>query len=869
MSKSFSKFSKIALTCVSAMSIIVALNDNVMAAIVVSTNETTTASGDITDAIFTPNANFTDGDNLIFGGGHIVTISTSGFPTISSADFNNQSGSTLTITDNEPINLLTNFLSTGGTAGNIVIDNNNTVTFGGSFSNIKGITINSGSKGRFDLDTITTNIDGQGTLVIRSDDDKYINSDIGSAATKLNTITPTVVFHGEGISVSTTKTTLQSGHSIYANEFKLYGENEINNNALDSSIFVMEDNSFIDALITTTPFGPGEFSGSVQGVITSEVDVNGSAIIVQDIGTDTNRMNHIKFLGLADDSNVSLSGNLYSDDITSSQTNLILTQDSLFAVNESYTASNSTHSLGLNSLTIQGSVGPPLIEEGPVQIFPIGGMSGTSVFNISANDTKSGNIIIDGGSFDISGGEGISSMNLHLIDLTTTIPFDSPRSYTVFGIVINDGSIVLPDNGIVHFDVDADRVSPRNPFTEWSYADGIITQRVAPHFRDLLIAAALDQLDNPTPGELTNIKNIVNSNSGVRNDLAGAVIENNGGVQQFVNGLNPALAEVTENAFDSIQDLVGDVSSHLSQNSGNKDSLLFTEDDGSRGISAGDQAKKYGIWTNYSMSLNTQKAKGKSPGYKSRNNGVTIGFDTLISDETTIGIAFGYIDTKVNHKDSNFGDKTNTKSSLVSLYSITELLNNWYVQGQGILGQIKINNKESRNTRANPEIAKADYKVSTYGLSLETGYHFLTKENFVVTPLAGLELGVIGKTRYQEYGTTNQNLLVKKGIDTKLIGSVGVAVAKNYNISGYSITPEVYGVIRHNLLNKTPGVDASLANVEQLLVVRTARNTRTFYNLGLGITHAMKTSQVTLGYDCYLGEKYLSHQGSIKLRLDF
>ena len=172
MSKSFSKFSKIALTCVSAMSIITALNDNVMAAIVVSTNETTTASGDITDAIFTPNANFTDGDNLIFGGEHIVTISTSGFPTISSADFNNKSGSTLTITDNEPINLLTNFLSTGGTAGNIVIDNNNTVTFGGSFSNIKGITINSGSKRRFNLDTITTNIDGQGTLVIRSNNDK-------------------------------------------------------------------------------------------------------------------------------------------------------------------------------------------------------------------------------------------------------------------------------------------------------------------------------------------------------------------------------------------------------------------------------------------------------------------------------------------------------------------------------------------------------------------------------------------------------------------------------------------------------------------------------------------------------------------------
>jgi len=124
------------------------------------TNETTTASGDITNAIFTPNANFTAGDNLIFGGNHTITISAPGFPAINSVNFNNKQGSILTITDNESINLLTNFLSTGGTAGNIVINNNNTVTFEGSFSDIKGVTINSGSKGRFALDNMAMNIYG-------------------------------------------------------------------------------------------------------------------------------------------------------------------------------------------------------------------------------------------------------------------------------------------------------------------------------------------------------------------------------------------------------------------------------------------------------------------------------------------------------------------------------------------------------------------------------------------------------------------------------------------------------------------------------------------------------------------------------------
>ena len=121
-------------------------------------------------------------------------------------------------------------------------------------------------------------------------------------------------------------------------------------------------------------------------------------------------MNNIKFLGSADNSNVYLSGDLYSDYITSYQTNLILTQDSVFSVAESYIANNSIHSLGLNSLTIQknGNIRPRLFVEGPFEILPsIGYMSETIVFNISANDTKAGNVIIDGGSFTIGGGEGV------------------------------------------------------------------------------------------------------------------------------------------------------------------------------------------------------------------------------------------------------------------------------------------------------------------------------------------------------------------------------------------------------------------------------------------------------------------------------
>ena len=700
---------------------------------------------------------------------------------------------------------------------------------------------------------------GKGSLLAQYDVDKNINNDIGKSDAKLKLVALSYNSAQSASQISTLKT----GKKIYANKLDIYPHNLTGAGLVLSTTLNVETNTIIDALITTTP--TGGFAGvniNTLGI----VNILGSSTLTGGIGEVAQPMSEVNFKSLLQIDVVLFTGDIYAGTITQAQPNLTILQDNtVFYAKTTYTATNSTYSLGLNKLTIKGGTNAltGLVTGTNV-------MTGTAKFNLTANDNKAGSFIVDR---IVVGGNVVNPMtsgikNIYLTDATLTPPAAAGRSYIVFGAVAANGTTTaLTDNDTVTFQVATYTNPIMATLVDWTYANGVITQKPKQNINNIIVATACNQLAGQVCNP--NVGVIAHSNSGAKDDLIQAVIEDEGGVQQFVNGINPAIAEASENVFDAIQDLIGDVSIHLGQNSRNETNLIFVEDDGSTAIAAGDQYSKYGIWTNYSVSVNSQKAKGSSPGYKSKNNGITIGFDTLINDETTIGIAFGYIDTRVHHKDSNFGDKTIAKSSLVSLYSVTELFNNWYIQGQAIFGQSKINNLESRNTKAAQEIAKANYKVFSYGLALETGYHFLTKEKFVITPLMGLELDVIGKSKYQEAGTKNQNLSVKKGIDTKLIGSVGIAVAKNYNISGYNITPEVYGVIRHNFLNKNPKITARLPDVEIPLVVGTARNTRTFYNLGLGITHAMKTSQVTLGYDCYLGEKYLSHQGSIKLRLDF
>ena len=82
MHNSFFKYIKFMLACGFRISLIFLLNYNHVMANAAGNDETTIASGDIMDEIFTPNVNFSVSDNLIFGGDHIVTISNVVYPTI-------------------------------------------------------------------------------------------------------------------------------------------------------------------------------------------------------------------------------------------------------------------------------------------------------------------------------------------------------------------------------------------------------------------------------------------------------------------------------------------------------------------------------------------------------------------------------------------------------------------------------------------------------------------------------------------------------------------------------------------------------------------------------------------------------------------
>ncbi len=787
------------------------------------------------------------------GSATFATLDASPFANIYSGldivDFNGIVGSTLTLSNNVPITLSASFLSTGGDAGKIIIDNNKIVTFNGSFSNtpgtlLEGMTINSGAKGRFQFDTTIINIDGQGNFVLASDDDKDINSNIGSSSIKINTVIPTI-----GGNTSTTKTTLKSGYSIYANEFKLYGEGEIGNVPLDSSIFIMEDNSFIDAPITTLPYSPADFSGG-HGVKHSEVDVLSNATIIQDIGTSDNKMNDIKFLGAAG-SVVNLSGDLHSDNIALSQPNVILGNDLVF--DGQTIADSTTISLGNNTLSFDNASSSKF--------------TGNPTVKFTVDDAKHGHFLVLSGDLDLN---VVTSFNITLTDLAAVLPPAGPtgQSYLIFQETDTDEpvSVVIVDNAKANF-----LIAKQNPFVTWSYDNGVVKRVRLPQDQiDDIIG------DNVTGGggSSTTVENAVRLADPNNVGDAAALFQRLTsllGSQDLVSALNalqPVIVEASEQISEAVDMALSTIGNRL------KSSIIQTfsiaQDDSIQGISAGEDDYAHGVWSSIFWGSVTQKARGESPGFKSKTTGYVVGADTKISEDRTIGIAFSYADNDVKHKDTNNGDTSKVKAYTTSIYGVQEINDKWFLQAMGSFSRNKISNREQRFFQNTTEIAKGDFYTNAYGLNVLAGCNKLITDRLLMITTFGFEYLVLGKSKYKETGTTNQNLTIRKATDHKLDAIIGTSLSYETNFHKYRVVPEVHGNISYDLLNKSPKVTVLLDGLSgNTLVKKTTEQERVFYNLGTSVSASKGAVELSAGYDFYFTRKYIAHQGALKVRLNF
>lgn len=107
--------------------------------------------------------------------------------------------------------------------------------------------------------------------------------------------------------------------------------------------------------------------------------------------------------------------------------------------------------------------------------------------------------------------------------------------------------------------------------------------------------------------------------------------------------------------------------------------ILDSRIGGLGGISSGDMMETYGVWAKGSFTRATQKAHGKSQGYKLDSKGITIGVDT--GDESLVGIAYSFFKNDVKNKTvgKNKEDITSHTISAYGKYTATPEI---FISGQ-------------------------------------------------------------------------------------------------------------------------------------------------------------------------------------------
>lgn len=95
------------------------------------------------------------------------------------------------------------------------------------------------------------------------------------------------------------------------------------------------------------------------------------------------------------------------------------------------------------------------------------------------------------------------------------------------------------------------------------------------------------------------------------------------------------------------------------------------------GMSSGEAFKEAGVWVQALSNHGDQDQRGGVDGYESNSSGIAVGVDGKLNDQTTVGVAYSYMNTNVT---SDSGDKTEVQGSAFTLYGSYEK-DNWFADG--------------------------------------------------------------------------------------------------------------------------------------------------------------------------------------------
>ena len=278
---------------------------------------------------------------------------------------------------------------------------------------------------------------------------------------------------------------------------------------------------------------------------------------------------------------------------------------------------------------------------------------------------------------------------------------------------------------------------------------------------------------------------------------------------------------------------------------------------GGQGMSSGDNIfERASLWVQGLFNKSKLDDKANVKGFDADSNGIAMGAEKHINDNTKVGLGYAYTNTDID----GFLRSTDVDTHTAFVYGEYKP-SNWYVNGIASYGWSDYS--EDKNVLGVG--VKSDYDVETFGLQAMTGYDMQMK-NFGLTPEVGLRYVHISQDGYTD--SAGQKV---SGEDSDILtGVIGAKVSKNFALeNGMNLKPEARIAATYDLMNDDTNSVVTLANGSAYTVEGEALD-RFGMEFGAGLTAEVNNNvELSLGYEGKFRQDYQDHTGLLNAKYNF
>ena len=335
--------------------------------------------------------------------------------------------------------------------------------------------------------------------------------------------------------------------------------------------------------------------------------------------------------------------------------------------------------------------------------------------------------------------------------------------------------------------------------------------------------------------------------------------------QKIVTNQELAVSSLTKSNIETTTELAYQETANLSSVLTNRLSHLYLADNGSTGISSGDDQLNYGAWV--SGSIGKGLYKGKDSGKIKHNaGGATIGFDGKIDDDTILGIALSYnintLKPKAAHsnidKNSRANFSTNTRSIIGSLYGSLvadeQLVYTCNIAFGKLYGKTKYQSFLSDDN-------SFKLKGELFSANIGANYYLPLASLILVPSLIGSYEGVKFAAIKQGNFTTGNIHVQKFSITPSL------SLATIFEYDEFQLIPQVSASYSNSPLIKSKKLEVKNAQ-NRILSDNKISVAKHSYHFGASLSLVSERIETSIGYERTGKSKYLGHTGYLKLRIN-